>query len=754
MDEQKFLSKDKVKQILDNAPTGVDKSSLLRNLVEKRGYTLEGFTPPKPVEQKQSLGSAISNDLKDRQQNINEIGNLRKQGETGFGEVVGMVSEKAGDKVQNFLSKHPTLAKVAQFATPDIATAGQLAGGAQDVIGELISAVTPDKIKEWGTEKTHKLINTALGQAGIKTAEQYADFSEKNPLLAKNIEGILNIGLTAADAVGVGEAGTALSQAGKRAGTAIGEGIEQTTKGLANDAKTFVADATKKASDFGAPQKTVAEAVGQVAQGTTKQIKPVTKALTSIDTKGVKTFKDLSDKIKTSIPEFAKTVDNELSKDATKYALNDLAKVAKTTGGQEVKTDFITRATEHLKEAYTAIGDDVAAKEMEELAIRASKEGLTRKEVNDIARKYGEEFGSKAFGKTGEALTSVNAQAYENTRKGLKEVARKGLGGKEALAADETLSSLYETRKLIDKNVEAVNKLRQKINERGLLEKAGHYISKYADMVTGGSIRGLVGGLLPRGAGYKVLNALDLEELLSKNLETINKAIQSGSDKEIIDAVKSLTKSKKTGFKTATVPETVHPDLKNLYETAPQAKEHIDTLASSIADKHGGQVAKAELKSPERANLKLLGEKKGDAKSITDIARNTVVVPKNKVDLAVKDLLSQEGVHNLKETAHTQDVLGYNGYKMNVKTPNGHVAEVQVNTPDMIYAKESAVNAKKILGDDMFNSLKNKYDKLGVKGGLGHVYYEQFRNLPLTEQLRGRAHGISKQSVDYYKKFM
>ncbi len=79
---------------------------------------------------------------------------------------------------------------------------------------------------------------------------------------------------------------------------------------------------------------------------------------------------------------------------------------------------------------------------------------------------------------------------------------------------------------MIDKNVEAVNKLKQKINERGLIEKAGYLLAKYGDILTGGSIRGFVGGILPRGAGYKVMNALDVEQALRKNLDIVEKALK------------------------------------------------------------------------------------------------------------------------------------------------------------------------------------------------------------------------------------
>ena len=64
----------------------------------------------------------------------------------------------------------------------------------------------------------------------------------------------------------------------------------------------------------------------------------------------------------------------------------------------------------------------------------------------------------------GDALTSVNAKMFENTRSQLKQLARQGITGKAAQTADQAMSKLYNTQRLVQKNVEAVNKIQQKIN--------------------------------------------------------------------------------------------------------------------------------------------------------------------------------------------------------------------------------------------------------------------------------------------------
>lgn len=306
------------------------------------------------------------------------------------------------------------------------------------------------------------------------------------------------------------------------------------------------------------PSPNLEQALGQVLQGKTTNIKPFETAIKAIDTKGVKTYKALKNKFDEAIPSLAQRVDTELAKDVTPYTLEQLAVKTKSKGGQEISTDYVTRALDNLKELYKTTGDDVAKTNIDEIVQKATTEGLTRKEVNDISRVYNQEFGSKAFSKvTGDALTSVNAQAYENTRKGLKDIARAGIGGDEAKAADEVLSSIYDSKKLIERNVEAVNKLKQRIEERGWISKATYGLVKAIDTVSGGVLRGATDAVLNRGTGLKTLNALDIEANLDRNLGIIRKALNAESEKEVqsilkpvMDYAKELKKNTKlnTGF--------------------------------------------------------------------------------------------------------------------------------------------------------------------------------------------------------------
>jgi len=368
--------------------------------------------------------------------------------------------------------------------------------------------------------------------AKTDTAQKVASFAEKYPQAFRDLGNIIDIAT-----LGLGGA------VEKPLAGAIEKGAKSTIN-IGSELASNLPRATEKlytvAKESINPVITAEKAAGEILQGKTSDLFKGLEAIKSVDTKGVKTFAELNSKLENKIPELAKVVDSNLAQDTTKYSLNDLATIKPTKAGGKVSVNYIDNALNQLDELYAKTGDTVAQADIKDLINTAKTQGLTRLEVNDIARTYGQEFGDKAFSKLGDPLTSVNAQMFENTRRGLKEVARTGINSTEAIKADKLMSSIYNTKTLIKKNVEAVNKLKNKIEERGLLEKIGHGVSKYADILSGGSLRGIVGGILPRGAGYKTLNALDLEELLQRNLKIINEAGKAKTTKSFKQIVNQL----------------------------------------------------------------------------------------------------------------------------------------------------------------------------------------------------------------------
>lgn len=426
------------------------------------------------------------------------------------------------------------------------AAAGGISRGIGDVFTGAVKTALPQQaettIKDTIAYVMEKMaeVDKALGNPVGSLYEKYQTLSPKTK---RDVEAVLGIGSLATDIFGAGVT--------KKAGQ---EAVEQSAKLGSKTAKTAkelgeqtvkvggnVIEKTKPiVSQAVFPKPTPIKAVGEVLQGLPSDVKKSIKGLSSLDIDGVKTFSDLNKKISNKISELAQQVDADLLLDTSKTKLDDLIVTAKSTGGKVVESNPVKNALNQLDELYEKIGDVVESANIKELIEKATNEGLTKIEINNLARKYGSEFGSKAFGKMGDALTSVNAQMYENTRKALKNIARSGISGDVAKASDDIMTSLYNTQRLVEKNIVAVNKLKQKIAERGLLEKFGNFVAKYSDILTGGTIRGLVGGLLPRGAGYKVMNALDIEKNLERNLKIIKEAIASNSDKEIANILKKI----------------------------------------------------------------------------------------------------------------------------------------------------------------------------------------------------------------------
>jgi len=295
------------------------------------------------------------------------------------------------------------------------------------------------------------------------------------------------------------------------------------------------------------PVQNIDDIVGKVVQGTKADIPAAKKALSKIDLKGIKTFEEVGSALDNKVKELSSKVDDFLGKDAMPRKLSTLQKVEEvtTTTGKvkKVKTNFVQKSIDQLEELYTKTDDAVNAARIKDLKQVAKKTGLTARQLNDLAREYGVEFGNKAFSKrTGDPLTSVNAQSFENVRKGVKSTVRDLFTEDAPRVLDGEISSLLKTKKLVNKLEENVNKLSQKVNKRGILEGVSRGLGRAVDVITLGSIRGFLTSFLPSNIGNKVLNSLDLESQLAKSLKTIQKALKAQSDDQVTKAVVDLAK--------------------------------------------------------------------------------------------------------------------------------------------------------------------------------------------------------------------
>lgn len=196
-------------------------------------------------------------------------------------------------------------------------------------------------------------------------------------------------------------------------------------------------------------------------------------------------------------------------------------------------------------------------------------------------------------------------------------------------------------------------------------------------------------------------------------------------------------------------------DAKKLMSEAKKGGAELDAEAKRIAEKNGAKVTPLNYKGYEstlrKANDDLGGliYSDGPIKGVQDSVRNTIIadaesIKKIKLDIEGSKIFKDMKVQNFENT-------GYRGYLAHAKLKNGVIAEIQINTPEMIFAKETPQVAKAVIGEDTWAAIQRK---TGLQGGLGHKYYEQERVIKgIDDVSKATRESIQRQSREYYAKF-
>lgn len=308
--------------------------------------------------------------------------------------------------------------------------------------------------------------------------------------------------------------------------------LEQQLKDLKAGAAKVSTEAEKAAysSKIGEVQKAIEThpertAAGKVVQGEVSDAALAARTLPKIDTAGVKTYSDLSGRLQSRITEDLAKVDKEYAASKTRTKLAKLkTTVESDVGGVKASAqiNYVEEALKGLQELYFKTKDPASLARIKAVAEQARRQGLTADQINRIAREYGTEFGKKAFSaRTGDPLTSTNAQAFENVRTGVKETARGFLKTDAAKALDKGVADMIKVKKLVDDMAEKVNKLEQRVTKRNVIEKVGRALGTAVDMATFGGLKAFVARIFPSNVGLKVQNSIDLQNQLSSNLELL-----------------------------------------------------------------------------------------------------------------------------------------------------------------------------------------------------------------------------------------
>lgn len=289
--------------------------------------------------------------------------------------------------------------------------------------------------------------------------------------------------------------------------------------------------------------KTADETIGRIIQGDAKDIPKAREALSSIDTAGVKTYKDLFTKLNDKVAELSGAQDTHLI--ATKKEVVPMEKLVVTTkvGDQQITHNYVEDALDQLSKFYEKTNDTVGRTEIAQLTQKANEEGLTVKEINDLAKLHGQEL--NGFNANGELASGLTKQAAENTRSGLKGTVRQlsgDEGGKMSQAIDQSITNTIRTRDLVGELQDKVQELKQKIKPRTLGEQAGRLFGEITNIIGLNSPKGFIEYFLGRGTGLKTLNALDLEKGLQGALKELDGLINAGNEPAFIKKAQDFLK--------------------------------------------------------------------------------------------------------------------------------------------------------------------------------------------------------------------
>lgn len=189
--------------------------------------------------------------------------------------------------------------------------------------------------------------------------------------------------------------------------------------------------------------------------------------------------------------------------------------------------------------------------------------------------------------------------------------------------------------------------------------------------------------------------------------------------------------------------------VKEVMGKAELSCDDVQTTAVKIANKYGAVVTPINLKSEASIIRKIKSERENDSffapVDLKDTVRTTIIAPNDKIGEIITELKS---LGNFVRYKAQNTELGYTGNIINIETSQGLVAEIQVNTAKMIYAKEIESVAKAVIGERLWNEINRK---TGINGGEGHVFYEKWR--VIADKSSKKAIEIKKKSIAYYKNF-
>jgi hypothetical protein len=183
-----------------------------------------------------------------------------------------------------------------------------------------------------------------------------------------------------------------------------------------------------------------------------------------------------------------------------------------------------------------------------------------------------------------------------------------------------------------------------------------------------------------------------------------------------------------------TRPRQISSNLDQIYAHAQKEQNAFNGTVSSIAATLGGETSfPPGLKGRDRAQEKIATDYGGDASLLCDVLRASIAFKSpNKLKLALDSVKQQLPIVRLKDRFAEVSESGYRDMLLNVETPGGHIAELQLHLQAMLDAK---------------------------KTGGGHKFYEDVRSIvadaakekrPLTAEEVATIKALNAQSRQLY----
>jgi hypothetical protein len=351
-----------------------------------------------------------------------------------------------------------------------------------------------------------------------KGSDKLDSWATTHPEAARNLSNLLTVGTAALGGEAGADKPVGSIEGIKSGATDLGQGIKETAQSVSSKVADTTGNIAGKIKEGVSPSYSPSETTGKIIQGATEDIPSAQRALSSLDTRGVKTYSDLQKRIDAEIKTLAPQVDKELLRNPLNGKSVKSFEQTIGEGKSGVKVNYVDQGIKDLRDFFEKTNDAKGLAKINQIENNSKIKGLNYKDINDLAKLHGQTI--KAFNANGEAASGLSKQAAENTRKGLKSLARSGLGGEESKALDAKLTDLYDTKSLIDNMVEKVNSASQKTPKQGVIPKTVGKAVKGIDTLSGGSIRA-VGKAMGNAGASGALSPVEIEAELVKNLKLL-----------------------------------------------------------------------------------------------------------------------------------------------------------------------------------------------------------------------------------------